>query len=89
MSQPRRATPHTSRLTICTVWLNSSRSAVMEEIWSISRCFLEKKRSRRVLRVRQDVTLDLYRSLSLRTTAEEQRFQFELQFELRAAADLV
>lgn len=55
-------------LTICTVWLNSSRSAVMELIWSMRRCFLEKKRSRRVLSERQDATLDLYSSLSLFTT---------------------
>lgn len=55
-------------LTICTVWLNSSLSAVMEEIWSIRRCFLEKNRSRRVLSERQDATLDLYSSFSLFTT---------------------
>lgn len=55
-------------LTICTVWLNSSRSAVMELIWSMRRCFFEKKRSRRVLSERQDATLDLYSSLSLFTT---------------------
>lgn len=61
-------TPLLLLLTICTVWLNSSRSAVMELIWSMRRCFLEKKRSRRVLSERQDATLDLYSSLSLFTT---------------------
>lgn len=63
-------------LTICTVWLNSSRSAVMELIWSMRRCFLEKKRSRRVLSERQDATLDLYSSLSLFTTDTKGKKEF-------------
>lgn len=61
----------TATLTICTVWLNSSRSAVTEEIWSIRRCFLEKKRSRRLLSERQDATLRLYSSFSFLTTAQQ------------------
>lgn len=71
-SEPSAARPsRVSPLTICTVWLNSSRSAVMEEIWSIRRCFLEKKRSRRVLSERQDATLRLYSSFSFLTTAQQ------------------
>lgn len=54
--------------TICTVWLKMSLSAVMVLMWSISRCFREKNRSRRALRERHDVTLCLYRSFSLLTT---------------------
>lgn len=63
---PAEATP-----TICTVWLKSSRSALIEEIWSMRRCFREKKRSRRVLSERQDATLRLYSSFSLLSTAPQ------------------
>lgn len=68
--EPSGGLPAGSLPTICTAWLKSSRSAVMEETWSIRRCFLEKKRSRRVLSERQDATLHLYSSFSLRTTAQ-------------------
>lgn len=50
------------------MWLNSSLSAVMVLMWSMRRCFLEKKRSSRALRERQDDTLDLKSSFSLFTT---------------------
>lgn len=62
------------RFTICTVWLNSSRSAVMEVIWSIRRCFRVKKCSRRLLSERQDATLDLYSSFSFLTTVYGEKF---------------
>lgn len=69
--------------TICTVWLKSSRSAVMEVIWSIRRCFLLKKCSRRVLSERQDATLDLYNSFSLLTTGRwKQMFLLRVMFYL-------
>lgn len=42
-------------------------------IWSMSRCFLEKKRCRRPLSERHDATLDLYSSLSRFTTRGRQR----------------
>lgn len=41
-------------------------------IWSMSRCFREKKRCRRPLRERHDATLDLYSSLSRFTTRGRQ-----------------
>ncbi len=55
-------------LTICTVWLKRSLSAVMLLMWSMSLCLREKNRSSWALRERQDITLDLYRSFSLFTT---------------------
>lgn len=61
-----------ANVTICTVWLKSRRSAVTRPIWSMSRCFLEKKRCRRPLSERHDATLDLYSSLSRFTTRGRQ-----------------
>lgn len=57
-------------LTICTVWLKRSFSAVMLLTWSMSLCLREKKRSSWAFKERQDVTLDLYRSFSLLITEQ-------------------
>lgn len=60
-------------LTICTVWLKRSLSAVMLLMWSMSLCLWEKNRSSWALRERQDFTLDLYRSFSLLTTERKKK----------------